>query len=196
MDTVAYDHALAERIEQRVADNGADGKLVLDGNGEVYRVTLLEKLLIPLLAKLGNFVLGGGIWMNTQRPEWNDANNALGGGGVSVVTLCYLRRHLAFLIERLDRFAGEQYQVSTEVAGWFDRIEASLQGAQSLLEAPQLTATDRKQLMDELGSAFSDYRAAVYAHGFSGKVDVAIDRVLGLNRLALRFIDPKYGTLL
>ena len=34
---------------------------------------------MPLLAKLSNFVPDGGIWMNTQRPEWNDANNALGG---------------------------------------------------------------------------------------------------------------------
>ena len=40
--------------------------------------------------------------MNTQRPEWNDANNALAGGGVSVVTLCYLRRYLAFLADMLD----------------------------------------------------------------------------------------------
>ncbi len=39
----------------------------------------------------------GGIWMNTQRPEWNDANNALVGRGLSVVTLAYLRRYLAFV---------------------------------------------------------------------------------------------------
>ena len=30
--------------------------------------------------------------MNTQRPEWNDANNALVGNGISMVTLYYLRR--------------------------------------------------------------------------------------------------------
>ena len=49
------------------------------------------------LAKLGSLVPGGGIWMNTQRPEWNDANNALVGYGVSMVTACYLERYLAFL---------------------------------------------------------------------------------------------------
>ncbi len=32
--------------------------------------------------------------MNTRRPEWNDANNALVGYGLSMVTLCYLRRFL------------------------------------------------------------------------------------------------------
>ena len=37
--------------------------------------------------------------MNTQRPEWNDANNALVGHGLSVVTLAHLRRYLAFVRE-------------------------------------------------------------------------------------------------
>ena len=63
------------------------------------RVNLAEKLLVPLLAKLGNFVPGGGIWMNTQRPEWNDANNALVGYGVSMVTLYYARRYAAFCLD-------------------------------------------------------------------------------------------------
>jgi hypothetical protein len=35
---------------------------------------------------MSNFIPEGGIWMNTQRPEWNDANNALVGNGVSMVT--------------------------------------------------------------------------------------------------------------
>ena len=40
---------------------------------------MVEKLLVLLMAKLSNFIPSGGIWMNTQRPEWNDANNALVG---------------------------------------------------------------------------------------------------------------------
>ena len=42
---------------------------------------MTEKLLVLLLTKLTNLVPEGGIWMNTQRPEWNDANNALVGKG-------------------------------------------------------------------------------------------------------------------
>ena len=76
---------------------GADGKLVLDADGNVYQVNLLEKLLVPLLGKLGNLVIDGGIWLNTQRPEWNDANNALVGQGLSMVTLYYMRRYIRFL---------------------------------------------------------------------------------------------------
>ena len=56
--------------------------------------TLAEKLLTPLLVKLTNLVPGGGIWMNTQRPEWNDANNAIAGLGLSVVTTAYLHSAL------------------------------------------------------------------------------------------------------
>ena len=78
-------------IEEKVQEVGADGRLLwCDGN--VYQVNLLEKLLVTVLSKLTNFVPGGGIWMNTQRPEWNDANNALVGTGVSMVTLCYVHR--------------------------------------------------------------------------------------------------------
>ena len=48
-----------------------------------YHVNFTEKILATGLSKLSNFVPEGGIWMNTQRPEWNDANNALVGNGVS-----------------------------------------------------------------------------------------------------------------
>jgi len=59
--TVIFDVALAEHIEQRVASIGSDGKLLLDARDEVYQVNLLEKLLVPLLSKLGNLVIDGGI---------------------------------------------------------------------------------------------------------------------------------------
>ncbi len=59
-----------------------------------------------MLAKLFNFVPEAGIWMNTQRPEWNDANNALVGYGVSMVTLYYLRRFLSFCEQLLRPTPG------------------------------------------------------------------------------------------
>ena len=58
-------------IEQRVDRFGADGRLMLAVDGSVYQVSLLEKILVTLLAKIGNFIPDTGIWMNTQRPEWN-----------------------------------------------------------------------------------------------------------------------------
>ena len=72
-----------------------DGKLLLDNDGgNLQSATMGAKLLLPALVKLSNFVPDGGIWLNTQRPEWNDANNALVGNGLSIVTTCYLRRYL------------------------------------------------------------------------------------------------------
>jgi hypothetical protein len=59
--------------------------------------TLGEKLATIVLAKAGSLLPGGGLWLHTQRPEWNDANNALVGNGLSVVTLAHLRRFLCFV---------------------------------------------------------------------------------------------------
>ena len=63
-----------------------------------------RKILVTLLAKLANFIPDAGIWMNTQRPEWNDAVNALVGTGVSVVTLCYLHCFLKQAISLFQQF--------------------------------------------------------------------------------------------
>ena len=114
--TVVFDEHVAELIDQRVASLGADGKLIPDAAGDIYQVNLLEKLIVPLLAKLGNLVLDGGIWLNTQRPEWTDANNALVGQGLSMVTLYYMRRYVCFLQDLLDSETGS-FTVSEEEIG-------------------------------------------------------------------------------
>ena len=192
-DTVVFDHALAERIEQRVADNGADGKLVLNGDGEVYCVTLLEKLLVPLLAKLGNFVPGGGIWLNTQRPEWNDANNALVGHGLSMVTLYYMRRYVCFLQELI---AGESESVdlSREVGEWLADTASALESVRPLLGAGRISPEQRFETLQELGLAASGYREAVYRQeGFSGKVKQPPDAIRKMLGDALAAIDHSIG---
>ncbi|MEZ4719123.1 MAG: hypothetical protein R2851_23980 [Caldilineaceae bacterium] len=81
-NTIDFDGDAARAVESRVAEMGTDGRLRRDADGAIVHVTLTEKLLVLLLAKLTNLVPEGGIWMNTQRPEWNDANNALVGKGL------------------------------------------------------------------------------------------------------------------
>ncbi|MEX0916211.1 MAG: hypothetical protein WDZ60_09975, partial [Wenzhouxiangellaceae bacterium] len=169
--TVTFDEALAGRIDERVALMGADGKLVLDGSGQVYQVNLLEKLLVPLLTKLGNLVIDGGIWLTTQRPEWNDANNALVGHGLSMVTLYYMRRYVRFLQGIL---AGEErsFTVSTEVSQWLGETAKVLAALRPQLGSGPVDASLRYAVLAELGEAAGRYRDAVYAQeGFSGKVD-------------------------
>ena len=95
-NTIDFDDVRDAAIRQRVAAMGADGKALPGPDGAPYRVTLTEKLLVLALARLFNYIPEAGLWLNTQRPEWNDANNALVGNGVSMVTLYYLRRYLSF----------------------------------------------------------------------------------------------------
>ena len=75
-DTIEFDEELDHRIRQDRSEIGADGALLRDENRFIVKVNFIEKILATALAKLSNFIPEGGIWMNTQRPEWNDANNA------------------------------------------------------------------------------------------------------------------------
>jgi hypothetical protein len=192
--TVDYDEALAERIEHRVATMGADGKLVLDSNGDVYQVNLLEKLLVPLLAKLGNLVVDGGIWLNTQRPEWNDANNALVGHGLSMVTLYYLRRYVQFLKELL-KDESESFTLSSEVSQWLGETRSALANVRPLLGGTAIDPTERYKSLAEFGQAASRYRDTVYRQeSLSGTVEQASDEILTMLDDALVAIDHSIGT--
>jgi hypothetical protein len=187
--TVDYDQALAEQIEQRVASMGVDGKLVLDTHGEVYQVNLLEKLLVPLLSKLGNLVVDGGVWLNTQRPEWNDANNALVGQGLSMVTLYYMRRYVNFLQQLLTSTLPTT-TLSSEVAQWTADTALALSNVRKLLGPQPLSEAQRYQSLLELGSAASRYRETVYRqNSFAGTVEQPVDQICTMLEDALAAID-------
>lgn len=165
-DTVVFDQHLEKLVLQRVHSKGADGKLVWEKHGPVRLVNLAEKLLVPLLAKLSNFVPGAGIWLNTQRPEWNDANNALVGNGTSMVTLYYLRRYLDFCQELFRASADQNFSLSGEVAGFLAALAEILKRHRAVLTGA-ISDAQRKRILDELGRAGSDYREQLYSKGFS-----------------------------
>jgi hypothetical protein len=166
-DTVVYDQVEEEAIACRVREIGSDGKLISLPDGSICKVNLLEKLLLPLIVKMGNFVPAGGIWMNTQRPEWNDANNALVGFGLSMVTLCYLRRYLALFSAILDESQTTEFSLSREVSAFFEAIHGVLQRFRPGPDA-EVSAEERKAFMDELGVAGENYRERIY-EGISGE---------------------------
>ncbi len=165
-NTIVFDHALNEKIAERVRQYGNDGRLLFATDGSVVHASLIEKLLTLLLAKLVNFVPEGGIWMNTQRPEWNDANNALVGYGLSVVTLGYLRRFVAFF-RQLIMEEKAAFRLHSEVADLLSAITAILQNFHANLNA-EFTPEVRRQIMDALGEAGSSYRSGIFDRGFSG----------------------------
>ncbi|MFP4547879.1 MAG: hypothetical protein ACLFQM_07080 [Fidelibacterota bacterium] len=188
-NTVDFVPELNEAIDQRVKKMGNDGKLVMDAKEHVYQVNLSEKILVPILAKLSNFIPEAGIWMNTQRPEWNDANNALVGYGVSMVTLYYLRKHLEFCLELFNSLDTESIAISGEVSDWLLEILQTLSESQQLLKN-RISNTDRKKILDNLEMAAEKYRQQVYSEGFSKTVqNIETSQITGLFTIALNFLN-------
>jgi hypothetical protein len=188
-DTIDFDRELDEEIRLRRAEMGADGALLTDQAGKIHRVNFIEKILATVLAKISNFIPEGGIWMNTQRPEWNDANNALVGNGVSMVTLYYLRRFLSFFDKLINQSSATDFAVSEEVSALFDGILTSLRKYEPLLKGA-ITDNERKQVLDALGNAATDFRGQVYDNSFSGKKNkISKEEINSLLAVSLSFID-------
>lgn len=166
-DTIVYCADLDRQIEERCARMGTDGRLVLK-DGAVYTVTLAEKLMVPMLAKVCNLMKNGGIWMNTQRPEWNDANNAIVGIGLSMVTVYHLYAYLDFVQALFEKHTGS-VPVSVEVARWMRETARILRDSAGQAEP--------FELLRQLGEAFSAYRTQVYEGGMSGKTEVCFSEL-------------------
>lgn len=174
-NTILFDWDAEHAISSKVQQHGTGGKLLQDQRGATYHVTMAEKLINLLLAKLVNFVPDGGVWMNTQRPEWNDANNALAGKGLSVVTTAYLRRFVVFL-RRLIQDEASSLNLTRELYALFEQIRDTFAAIQSSSDA--MTDQVRRAVMDELGKAGSDYRWLCYKNGLSGEtVEVSSDQI-------------------
>jgi hypothetical protein len=188
-NTITFDRVAHRKAMKRSSELGADGKALLTRDGQLARANLAEKILIVILTKLSNYVPEVGLWMNTQRPEWNDANNALVGAGASMVTLYYLRRFLVFTRELFTREQGKEIELSAELAVLFGQVFDTLQGYMPLLNAP-ISDRDRKSILDELGGAGSIYREKLYGQGLSGERSVvSVARLQSFCDSALRHID-------
>jgi hypothetical protein len=85
-----------------------------------------------------------------------------------MVTLCHLRRYLAFLDDLFSRAPEPDSMLSAEVADLFDAVGSALArfaDADGGTESP----IRRKALVDTLGEAGSRYRSRVYENGLSGE---------------------------
>jgi hypothetical protein len=188
-DTIEFDHKSDQKIHAQKESMGADGALLQDKNGNIHTVTFMEKILATVLAKISNFIPEGGIWMNTQRPEWNDANNALVGNGVSMVTLCYLRRFLQFFKKVMAASGNGNARVSSELMVFLQGVSETLSSNQHLLSG-KISDTDRKRILDGLGKAGSAYRTRLYDQAFSGnKQSVSLKEIEQLFDLCQRYLE-------
>ena len=188
-DTIEFDEALDHKIREQRVELGADGALLRDENRFIVKVNFIEKILATTLAKLSNFIPEGGIWMNTQRPEWNDANNALVGSGVSMVTLYYLRRFLKFFETVIAQSDLQSVEVSKEILAFFNAISSTFNDHQNLLSG-RINDSERKQILDALGTAGSNYRNQIYTHAFSGRKEkISIGDIKDFITVSLEYLE-------
>lgn len=188
-DTILFDEEADTKIRKRRDEIGADGALLQSQSGSLHRVNLAEKLLATFLAKCSNLVPEGGIWMNTQRPEWNDANNALVGNGLSMVTLYYLRRFAQFMSKMLAGLEGQFVDISVELLQFYQGVENTLSAA-GIVSGSRVSNEQRRTIMDGLGEAASEFRAGIYANGFSGaKASLGLGQIQNFCALVVDILD-------
>jgi hypothetical protein len=183
--TVTFDDAAHARAHELARSIGGDGLLVCDEQGEPVLATLAEKLATIVLAKAGSLVPGGGLWLHTQRPEWNDANNALVGNGLSIVSLAHLRRLLAFVI---GLPGGEEP---------FTLPAATLRAVREMHALLRATPTGavsdagaRRAFLDAAGGLLDTWRAQAY-RGAAGRepAQAAPGELTGLAQALMPLVD-------
>ena len=188
-DTIEFDDESDKNIRSRREKIGADGALLTTRKNVIHKANFIEKILATVLSKLSNFVPEGGIWMNTQRPEWNDANNALVGNGVSMVTLYYLRRFLNYLQKVLSTTSVKEVSISEELDTFFHAISSTLKANLDLL-SQEISDENRFKIVEGLGTAGSNFRENVYQHSFSGdKKSLSIKEIIELVNTGLAFLE-------
>ena len=170
-NTIFFDRDLSDKLKKLAARDGSDAKLVTSsgkaGEGDVSLVTLATKLIQVVIAKMANFVPGGGIWLNTQRPEWNDANNALAGYGLSMVTLYYLYRFVSFLTELFEESSCENFSLPADIADCF--VELGKLYAENSAKDTAKDPVLRKNFTDAEGRIFEKERTSLYSKGYGTK---------------------------
>lgn len=202
-NTITFDQAAHDHIFSQLSTYGQDARLVMGTDNQPLLVTFTEKLLITLLTKLSNFIPEAGIWMNTLRPEWNDANNALVGNGASMVTLYYMRRFVTFLI---DLYSSDNCQLSTDncqlsTANTYALSEEVVLFLRNILttmvnhlpeqaeQAICFSDQTRRTFTDQVGRAGEAYRNAIYAGHSGKKVEIDASLICQFLIMTLDFID-------
>lgn len=161
--SILFDKTLSDSLIAQSKEFGSDRKLFCGKDGQPQLVSFTSKLMQIVISKAANLIPGGGIWMNTQRPEWNDANNALAGYGLSVVTSCYFYRMLHFLGQLYESSAEEEFSIPASQASCLRQL-SQLYQADSFEKAAQ-DDSRRKAFADSAGLLFEQEREQLYRNG-------------------------------
>lgn len=184
--SIHFDKELSDALIEKSKTYGSDAKLVMNGEQPAL-ISFTAKILQIVIAKAANLVPGGGIWMNTQRPEWNDANNALAGWGLSVVTLCYLHRMLGFLIEIYSKDESKSFAVPKAVADCFKSLANLYESADS--KKVIADDTERKTFTDKAGKIFEAERNELYKNAYSaGETELSAKEIASSLKAMLKIV--------
>ncbi|WP_294428920.1 hypothetical protein [uncultured Treponema sp.] len=164
-NSISFEHEMDKALRQKEKDFGTDARSIIDEGANLQLTTLSTKLMQLVLAKILNHIPDAGIWMNTQRPEWNDANNALAGWGTSVVTMCYLERMLSFFIEMAEN-CEDYFLINKTVAETLEKA-SEIYKTVAHVSSGKTTAEERKSFTDKLGLLFETERDELYKNGFA-----------------------------
>lgn len=161
-NSISFDYKLDESIKKEELEYGTDARLILTLDKKVQLTSFATKITQLILGKAFNIIPGAGLWMNTQRPEWNDANNALAGNGSSVVSCCQLYRMLNFFIN-LSNENDFNFEINATVLEF-------LKALANLYEVKGMKAIsdekERKDFVDYAGKFFEKERNILYKNGF------------------------------
>lgn len=102
LDSVYLDEEKAEFINGRETDHNL--VRTANGEGQIFRTTLLVKMLSILVNKMASLDPSGiGVEMETDKPNWYDALNGLPGlMGSSLSETLEIRRHINFVLEAIN----------------------------------------------------------------------------------------------
>ena len=159
--SIRFDSEADREIRNRAKEEGSDGKLVHGRDGKPELAGFATKLLQIIVSKIANLVPDGGIWMNTQRPEWNDANNALAGFGLSIVSTAALYQMLSWFISLLGK-DDQDVEISEPV---LTALECICRNFSAWKKGPCYEA--RLATVRANGKAFEKERTILYKDGFS-----------------------------
>ncbi len=185
-DSIQFNTARHQALIKQAETLGNDGKLMSDAQGEIALIPLAEKILAPLLAKLSNLVPEGGIWMNTQRPDWNDANNALVGWGLSMVTVYQMRQYIRFADDLFAASPAKSHDLSAPVVEFIADITSIFGRFSSLTSVDDI---QRRSIVEALGRAGEKHRRAVYAGELHTRTAISNEAIRELLAQALKVTD-------
>lgn len=111
LDSVYLDEEKAEFINARKTDH--DLVRTSNGEGPIFRTTLLVKMLSILVNKMASLDPSGiGVEMETDKPNWYDALNGLPGlMGSSLSETLEIKRHISFLLDAINTHLEDSVEI-------------------------------------------------------------------------------------